>query len=122
VNSIFPVLVEEAGTGPNSSRFDLLLKYQAAPNAWAMATYNPASPGEIVVYLQSLGRRPSLAVGHEIVHDYLRGDLPIYVEEGMARLLSDNWVILDHGFVQYREAPIEAPQTFTTTHIADRII
>jgi len=118
-NEIFPVLVEEAGTGPNKTQFDLLLKYQAPPGEWVMATYGDTYPGRITVYLQQLGCRPSLALSHEIAHDYLKGEVPVYVEEGLANILSASWVARKHGFIQYREPSIVASRPFTTTHIMD---
>jgi len=118
-NEMFPVLVEEAGTGPTKTEFDLLLKYQAPPGAWIMATYVDTYPGKITVYLQQLGCRPSLALSHEIAHDYVKGDVPLYMEEGLANVLSTSWVARKHDFVQYREPSVVASRPFTTTHIMD---
>ncbi len=93
-----PRLIADIGSASPQTTFEITIKNDIPSRPW---TFQDSSSGagrwKIGLYLNRLYRRPYLGLGHEVVHDYIRGWLPTYLEEGVAnywqydRLLWPRW-------------------------------
>lgn len=79
---MFPLLVAQVSAAPTEHRTDILLRPRT-PISEHCTAYHDSVHHHVNIYLQKLGLRPSLFMGHEMLHGYVQASIPTYMEEGL---------------------------------------
>ncbi len=84
IDSVFPVLLEEAGVPLRFTKISVELVKEE--DTWAAAEYK--GEGKIRILINNTASYPSQFLAHELIHSYI-GDFPRYLEEGVADYFED---------------------------------